>query len=77
MKFKNGQHVKLRLSTNPASIYLKDKYAEGIIVADGEQDSLKIKLIPPSNLDTWWIESKYIQLAHQKGEQLLFAFMNE
>jgi len=77
MKYKVGQRVKLLLSTNPGEIYMKDCDAEGIIVDDTHQWSLEVKLIQPANLSRWWIDSKHLRLSIQKGQQLLFAFMED
>ena len=82
IKYKNGQRVKLDLSTHPCSIYFDygnvDGEQEGIVVGDTNQQSLEIKLINPNSLRThWWIQNKYLQLVSQKGEQLLFSFMED
>ncbi len=50
---------------------MEDYNAEGTVVSVKHQGSLEIDLPASARLSTWCIDSKFLKLSVQKGQQLL------
>jgi len=77
MKYKIGQRVRTLPNAKQSGIDLSDCGREAIIDDDKHQTCLHIKMVSPTYWKGWWVNSEYIELSVQKGEQLLFEFMEE